>query len=81
MDSCSKKRNVFILVIKSKLLFSYSLAGWLGYSEEKIEKLLREFMSQGWRHFKIKVGQDLEDDKRRCNIVRKIIGDERTLVS
>lgn len=55
-------------------------AGWLGYSEEKIEQLLKGFMSQGWRHFKIKVGQDLEDDKRRCKIVRRIIGDERTLM-
>lgn len=38
-------------------------------------------MAQGWRHFKIKVGQDLEDDKRRCRIVRELIGDGRTLVS
>lgn len=37
-------------------------------------------MAQGWRHFKIKVGQDLEDDKRRCRIVRELIGDDRTLM-
>ncbi|KAK3868107.1 hypothetical protein Pcinc_026481 [Petrolisthes cinctipes] len=55
-------------------------AGWLGYSQEKIERLLKGFMSQGWRHFKIKVGQDLEDDKRRCKIVRDVIGEDRTLM-
>ncbi|KAK4324943.1 hypothetical protein Pmani_004454 [Petrolisthes manimaculis] len=55
-------------------------AGWLGYSQEKIERLLKGFISQGWRHFKIKVGQDLEDDKRRCKIVRDVIGEERTLM-
>ena len=68
------------LRIKYNIL-SYISAGWLGYSEEKIEGLLKGFMSQGWSHFKIKVGQDLEDDIRRCKIVRNIIGDERTLVS
>ncbi|XP_071531045.1 mitochondrial enolase superfamily member 1-like [Panulirus ornatus] len=55
-------------------------AGWLGYSNEKIEGLLKQFMSQGWRHFKLKVGQDLEDDKRRCQFVRELIGEERTLM-
>lgn len=55
-------------------------AGWLGYSQEKIECLLKGYMAQGWRHFKIKVGQDLEDDKRRCKIVRDLIGDDRTLM-
>lgn len=55
-------------------------AGWLGYSQEKIEGLLKMYMAQGWRHFKIKVGQDLEDDKRRCKIVRDIIGDDKTLM-
>lgn len=55
-------------------------AGWLGYSREKIERLCRQYMAQGWRHFKIKVGQDLEDDKRRCRIVRELIGDDRTLM-
>ncbi|XP_042233115.1 mitochondrial enolase superfamily member 1-like [Homarus americanus] len=55
-------------------------AGWLGYSQEKIERLLKQFMAQGWRHFKIKVGQDIEDDKRRCKIVRDIIGQDMTLM-
>lgn len=55
-------------------------AGWLGYSQEKIERLLKEFMAKGWRHFKIKVGQDLDDDKRRCKVVRDIIGPDMTLM-
>lgn len=55
-------------------------AGWLGYSQEKIEGLLKDNLSRGWRHFKIKVGQDLEDDKRRCKIVRDIIGQDNTMM-
>jgi L-fuconate dehydratase len=50
-------------------------AGWLGYSDELIRQLCREGVAQGWTHFKLKVGRDLEDDVRRARIVREEIGD------
>ena len=56
-------------------------AGWLGYSDEKIQTLCEEGMAEGWNHFKIKVGQDLDDDKRRCRIVRETIGPSRSLMT
>lgn len=55
-------------------------AGWLGYSQERTQTLLKQYLSQGWTHFKIKVGQNLEDDKRRCQLVRDIIGEDKTLM-
>lgn len=55
-------------------------AGWLGYDDDKIRRLCREGMAASWSHFKIKVGADLEDDRRRCRIVREEIGPERTLM-
>ncbi len=55
-------------------------AGWLGYSEEKIERLCREGIAAGFTHFKIKVGADLADDHRRAAIVRATIGEQRTLM-
>uniref|UniRef100_A0A2P2I2Q3 Mitochondrial enolase superfamily member 1 n=1 Tax=Hirondellea gigas TaxID=1518452 RepID=A0A2P2I2Q3_9CRUS len=55
-------------------------AGWLGYSEEKVKTLCQQYMSQGYRHFKIKVGHNLEDDKKRCAAVRSVLGDEMTLM-
>ena len=55
-------------------------AGWLGYSDEKMRRLCREGMQVGWTHFKLKVGRDLEDDIRRCRIVREEIGPDRTLM-
>jgi len=55
-------------------------AGWLGYSDEKIRRLVREAISQGWTHFKMKVGQDLATDKRRAKLIRNEIGAERTLM-
>src|SRR5262245_35284376 len=56
-------------------------AGWLGYSDEKLRRLCREAIAQGWSHLKIKVGRDLEDDIRRCTIIREEIGWERKLMT
>ena len=56
-------------------------AGWLGYSDDKLRRLCREAVAQGWNHLKIKVGRDLEDDIRRCTIIREEIGWERKLMT
>ncbi len=55
-------------------------AGWLGYDDDKIRRLAREGVAAGWTHFKLKVGRDLEDDIRRCRILREEIGPDRTLM-
>lgn len=55
-------------------------AGWLGYTDEKIRRLCREGLAEGWSHFKIKVGRDLSDDVRRSAIIREEIGPERKLM-
>lgn len=55
-------------------------AGWLGYPDEKIRRLCREGIAQGWSHFKIKVGRNLQDDIRRASIVRAEIGPDRKLM-
>ena len=55
-------------------------AGWLGYSDEKIRRLCREGMAEGWSHFKIKVGRDLADDVRRAALIREEIGPDRKLM-
>ncbi|MFL5686790.1 MAG: L-fuconate dehydratase [Chloroflexota bacterium] len=48
--------------------------GWLGYDDEKIRRLCREALAEGWTRFKLKVGADLDDDRRRARIVREEIG-------
>jgi L-fuconate dehydratase len=55
-------------------------AGWLGYPDDKIRRLCREGVAQGWSHFKIKVGRDLRDDVRRAALVRAEIGPDRKLM-
>ncbi|KAA8895861.1 L-galactonate dehydratase [Sphaerosporella brunnea] len=49
-------------------------AGWLGYGEEKMKRLLEETLAQGYSHFKLKVGGSLEDDRRRLGIAREVLG-------
>jgi L-fuconate dehydratase len=48
--------------------------GWLGYDDDKIRRLCREALAEGWTRFKLKVGADVEDDRRRARIVREEIG-------
>ncbi|HEY7737010.1 MAG TPA: L-fuconate dehydratase [Candidatus Limnocylindrales bacterium] len=53
--------------------------GWLGYSDDKIRRLCREALADGWTRFKMKVGADLEDDVRRAGILRAELGGDRML--
>jgi len=53
--------------------------GWLGYDDDKIRRLCREALADGWTRFKMKVGADVEDDLRRIRIVREEIGPEMML--
>lgn len=55
-------------------------AGWLGYDEETIRRRCRAALAEGWTHFKIKVGADVDDDVRRCRVLREEIGPDRKLM-
>lgn len=49
--------------------------GWLGYSDEKLERLCREAVEEGFEQIKLKVGADRADDERRLKIARRTVGD------
>jgi len=55
-------------------------AGWLGYDDEKLQRLCREAVHEGFSHIKLKVGESIEDDVRRCRIARETIGDDVKLM-
>jgi L-fuconate dehydratase len=55
-------------------------AGWFGFSDEKIRRLCREGVADGWTHFKLKVGGVPNDDLRRGWIVREEIGPHNRLM-
>ncbi|KQX08161.1 MULTISPECIES: L-fuconate dehydratase [unclassified Leifsonia] len=48
--------------------------GWLGYSDEKLDRLCREAVADGFPQIKLKVGASLEDDIRRLGIARAAVG-------
>jgi L-fuconate dehydratase len=49
-------------------------AGWLGYSDEKVARLVNEAIADGFTHLKIKVGADVDNDLRRVRMVRELAG-------
>jgi L-fuconate dehydratase len=48
--------------------------GWLGYSDEKMVRLAKEAVADGFTLIKLKCGVSLEDDKRRLALARATVG-------
>ena len=78
-NEATKKDRIDILLEKGYPAYTTS-AGWLGYSDDKMRRLCQEAKAEGFKHMKIKVGSDLEDDMRRAAIIREEIGDDIQLM-
>jgi L-fuconate dehydratase len=50
--------------------------GWLGYTDDKLDRLCREAVADGFDLVKLKVGADVEDDLRRLEIARAAVGSD-----
>jgi L-fuconate dehydratase len=50
--------------------------GWLGYSDERLAELCARAVADGFATVKLKVGARLDDDIRRGQIARAVVGDE-----
>jgi L-fuconate dehydratase len=50
--------------------------GWLGYTDEKLTRLAKQAVAEGFTQIKLKVGADLHDDIRRFRAARAAVGDE-----
>src|SRR3954452_3937852 len=58
-------------------LAAYSTTpGWLGYDDDKLMRLSREAVADGFDLIKVKVGADVADDVRRLGLVRDAVGDD-----
>ena len=55
--------------------------GWLGLSDAEVEAGLKKAVDDGFRHFKLKVGQGLETDRKRLGMVRKIAGEDAVIMT
>ncbi|HEY7597590.1 MAG TPA: enolase C-terminal domain-like protein [Actinophytocola sp.] len=49
-------------------------AGWLGYSDEKLVRLAKQAVADGFDMIKLKVGGNLADDTRRMRLAREAVG-------
>ncbi len=76
----SKKQKRIDTILKEGYPSYTTAAGWLGYTDEKIIELCENYISQGWNHFKIKVGLDIEADVKRLELIRKTIGNDRYIM-
>ena len=54
--------------------------GWIGYSDDKIRRLCKEAIAEGWTAFKMKVGRNVDDDIRRAALIRDEIGWDHALM-
>ena len=59
---------------------AYCTAGWLGLSDEEILATIRKLQDQGFDSFKLKVGQDSEQDVQRIRFMREAIGPSSQLM-
>ncbi|MEE6259778.1 enolase C-terminal domain-like protein [Plantactinospora sonchi] len=48
--------------------------GWLGYDDNKLVRLAKEAVADGYQQIKLKVGADLADDVRRLALARETVG-------
>ena len=53
--------------------------GWLGYSDAKLDRLCREAADEGFTTIKLKVGANLDDDRRRLQIARNATGPDTAI--
>lgn len=75
----TKQERIDVLMKNGYPAYTTS-AGWLGYSDEKMRRLCQEAKAEGFKHMKIKVGSNLEDDMRRATIIREEIGEDLVLM-
>jgi len=70
-------RESRIAQLKAEGLPAYNMsAGWIGYDDEKVERLVRESVAEGFTMQKLKVGSDIDSDIRRLKVARSAAGSD-----
>ncbi|MGZ4792609.1 MAG: enolase C-terminal domain-like protein, partial [Ilumatobacteraceae bacterium] len=65
-----------IATLEARGLPAYTTsAGWLGYDDDKVARLVRESVAAGFTMLKLKVGADLQSDIRRMKVARDAAGE------
>jgi L-fuconate dehydratase len=76
LEAAAPGRAQRVAVLESDGLPAYTTsAGWIGYDDEKIDRLVRESVNDGFTMIKLKVGTDIDSDVRRLKVARLAAGD------
>ncbi|XP_062377035.1 mitochondrial enolase superfamily member 1 isoform X2 [Sardina pilchardus] len=75
----SKQQREELMLKEGYPAYTTSCA-WLGYPDQQLTQLCSQALADGWTAFKVKVGAELDDDIRRCRLIRQMIGPEKILM-
>ncbi|MEY2580764.1 MAG: L-fuconate dehydratase [Ilumatobacteraceae bacterium] len=76
LERSAPGRAARIAALEAEGLPAYTTsAGWLGYDDAKVDRLVRESVNEGFTMLKLKVGSDVESDIRRMKVARAAAGD------
>jgi L-fuconate dehydratase len=76
LEAAAPGRDARIAEFEADGLPAYTTsAGWIGYDDDKVGRLVRESVAEGFTMLKLKVGSDVESDIRRMRIARLAAGD------
>ena len=80
LEERRSERDSRIAALRRDGLAAYTTsAGWLGYDDDKLDRLCRQALDEGFSTVKLKVGADLAEDHRRLSIARSAIGSDTAL--
>lgn len=77
LEASAPGRAARIATLEADGLPAYTTsAGWIGYDDAKVDRLVRESVADGFTMLKMKVGSDVESDIRRMRVARLAAGSE-----
>lgn len=69
------KAGSMVDVQRNRAVSAYTTsARWIGYGKDKMQELLGQNLAEGFKHFKLKVGVLVDEDRKRLRIAREVIG-------
>jgi L-fuconate dehydratase len=76
LESTEDGRGARVEALLDRGLPAYTTsAGWLGYDDAKVDRLVRQAVAEGFSMVKLKVGADIASDVRRLRVARAAAGD------
>jgi L-fuconate dehydratase len=76
LEAAAPGRAARVAALESDGLPAYTTsAGWIGYDDDKVDRLVRDAIAEGFTMLKLKVGSDVESDIRRMRVARLAAGE------